>query len=447
MYIDLTKGNISKSLIKFTIPLIAGNLLQQLYNIVDSIIVGKFIGYNALASVGSAYSLLTFLTSVIIGLCMGSSVLFSIKYGQKDFEIFNKIVVVSFLIIFVITIIITLLSYSLIDIILKLLNIPYDLLPMLKQYLLYTFFGMIFIFIYNFFAYFLRSVGNSFVPLVFLFIATITNIFLDIYFVVSLKMGVSGVAIATVIAQAVSAIGIMIYVIIRVKILKIKKKYIVFDKSIVSNVTKYSLITCMQQSVMNFGILMVQGLVNSFGVFVMAGFSAGVKIDSFAYMPLQDFGNAYSTFIAQNYGAKNIDRIKESFKTVFKIIFSFSAVISVFIFIFAEKLMTIFVNSNEYEIINIGAEYLRVEGAFYLFIGILFCLYGFYRAISKPFMSLILTVISLGLRVILAYCLSSVEHIGILGIWVSIPIGWFLADLFGIMYYKLNKNSIYKYNN
>lgn len=442
MFVDLTNGSITKSLIKFTIPLILGNLLQQLYNITDTIIVGRYIGANALASVGSAYTLMTFLTSIILGLCMGCGVVFSIKYGERNEKELKQSMYVSFVLISIVTIIITLISYIFIDGIMKLLQVPYNVVDLLKEYLLVIFSGIVFIFIYNYYACVLRAIGNSVVPLIFLGVSTVINIVLDIVLIVKFNMGVFGAGLATVIAQVIAGLGIAIYTSLKFSELKIDKEYRYFSKEMLKEISKYSGLTCIQQSVMNFGILMVQGLVNSFGTAVMAGFASGVKIDAFAYMPLQDFGNAFSTFIAQNFGANKKDRIKKSIFVVFKIIFIFSIIISLIVFIFAEQLIIVFVNSNETEIIRIGATYLRVEGIFYLGIGVLFCLYGFYRAISKPFMSLILTVISLGLRVLLAYILSSYESIGIIGIWVAVPIGWLVADIFGILYYKFKIKNI-----
>ena len=186
---------------------------------------------------------------------------------------------------------------------------------------------------------------------------------------------------------------------------------------------------------MNFGILMVQGLVNSFGPVVMAAFAAAVKIDSFAYAPVQDFGNAFSTYVAQNYGAGKTERIRRGMRDAALGAFVFCTVISVLVVLFASQLMGLFLNEESVEAISVGAGYLRIEGAFYFGIGLLFLLYGYYRAVHKPGISVVLTVISLGTRVVLAYALSSVAWIGVTGIWVSVPIGWILADLTGMWYY------------
>ena len=207
-------------------------------------------------------------------------------------------------------------------------------------------------------------------------------------------------------------------------------------------IARFSLLTCVQQSVMNFGILMVQGLVNSFGTVVMAAFAAAVKIDSFAYMPVQDFGNAFSTFIAQNYGARDMGRIRRGIRSAVLAAAVFSGAVSVLVCVFAEPLLLLFVKPEEREILAVGVQYLRVEGAFYVGIGILFLLYGLYRAIQRPGMSLVLTVISLGTRVALAYALSAIPAIGVVGIWWSVPIGWALADVAGVVYYKRNRDRL-----
>ena len=271
-------------------------------------------------------------------------------------------------------------------------------------------------------------------PLVFLAVSALLNIGLDLLFMLGFSMGIAGAAFATVIAQYVSGIGIMIYVFRNCRDLLPQKDGLGYDGSILRSIINMSALTCLQQSVMNFGILMVQGLVNSFGPVAMAAFAAAVKIDTFAYLPVQDFGNAYSTFVAQNYGAGRNSRIRQGTKTAFVMSMIFSVVISLLVCIFAVPLMKIFVGGGETAVIEAGVRYLRIEGALYCGIGCLFLLYGYYRAVKRPGMSLVLTVISLGLRVVLAYILS--DFIGETGIWVSIPIGWVLADITGLIYMK-----------
>ena len=434
MYNDLTEGKISKVLLLFALPMIAGNMLQQFYNIADTLIVGRVLGTDALAAVGSAYTLMTFLTSVFLGLSMGSGALFSIYRGQRDESRLRSSVLHAFVLIMAVTVLINAAVYIWLDEILTLLRVPHQVWTGMKEYLLVIFAGLIATSLYNFFSCLLRAVGNSSVPLVFLAVSALLNIGLDLLFMLGFSMGIAGAAFATVIAQYVSDIGIMIYVFRNCRDLLPQKDGLGYDGSILRSIINMSALTCLQQSVMNFGILMVQGLVNSFGPVVMAAFAAAVKIDTFAYLPVQDFGNAYSTFVAQNYGAGRNSRIRQGTKTAFVMSMIFSVVISLLVCIFAVPLMKIFVGGGETAVIEAGVRYLRIEGALYCGIGCLFLLYGYYRAVKRPGMSLVLTVISLGLRVVLAYILS--DFIGETGIWVSIPIGWLLADLTGLIYMK-----------
>ena len=304
MYYDLTKGKISKNLILFALPMMAGNLMQQFYNIADTLIVGCVVGKNALAAVGSAYTLMTFLTSIFLGLSMGAGVLFSIYKGKNDKHALRVAVAHAFVLIMAVMVFVNVLVYVCMHPILWFLRVPQEVMEE------------------------------------------------------------------------------------------------------------------MQQSVMNFGILMVQGLVNSFGATTMAAFAAAVKIDTFAYLPVQDFGNAYSTFVAQNYGVKDYGRIQKGTKEAFAISIVFSIIISILVCTFAASLMEIFVKAQETAVIACGVQYLRIEGSFYCGIGCLFLLYGYYRAINKAQMSVVLTVISLGLRVVLAYILS--VPLKAPGIWVAI---------------------------
>lgn len=327
------------------------------------------------------------------------------------------------------------------DEILVLLQVPDGIYEDMKDYLWVIFWGIAASFLYNYFASFLRALGNSVVPLVFLGVSAVLNIVLDLVFILVFHWGVRGAALATVFSQYVSGVGIMVYTLMKFPQFFPKKKDCRWSMRTAEDIFSLSSLTCVQQSVMNFGILMVQGRVNSFGATVMAAFAAAVKIDSFAYMPVQDFGNAFSTFIAQNYGAGRQDRIDRGIKSAVKTVLLFCMAITVVVCAFAKPLMLIFVKPQETEILSVGIRYLRIEGAFYWGIGVLFLLYGLYRAVKKPGISLVLTIISLGTRVLLAYMLSAVPAIGVTGIWVSIPIGWMLADLVGILYY-LKRNPV-----
>ena len=431
-----------KTMLRFAVPMILGDLLQQCYNIADTLIVGRFLGENALAAVGSAFSLMTFLTSILLGLAMGSGTVFSIRFGQKDDTALKEGILASFTLLGIVTVVLNVLVFAGIDWIIWFLRTPEQLVGMMKDYLIVIFAGLIGIFLYNFFASLLRSLGNSIVPLAFLAVSAGLNIALDLWFVAGLNRGVAGAAEATVISQYVSGIGIAVYTWIRFPHLLHRDKNIRLRLSRIKEITNFSGLTCLQQSIMNLGILAVQGLVNSFGTTIMASFAAAVKIDAFAYLPVQDFGNAFSIFIAQNFGAGKTERIRKGIRTAVLTSVVFSLILSLAVFVFAEPLMSLFIDAGETAVISEGVRYLRIEGSFYALIGILFLLYGLYRALGRPGMSVVLTVVSLGTRVGLAYALSAIPLFGVTGIWWSVPVGWFLADVLGIGYYLVNHKKL-----
>ena len=441
---ELTRGPVLKSLLWFAIPMILGDLLQQCYNVADTLIVGRFLGADALAAVGSAFSLMTFLTSILLGLSMGSGVVFSIRYGQGDIQGLKERIYASFLLLAGVTVVLNVLVFAGTDWIIWFMKVPDEIQGYMKDYLVVIFAGLAGIFLYNYFASLLRALGNSKVPLLFLAVSAILNIFLDLWFVLGLKRGVAGAAEATVISQYVSGIGIAVHAFLKFPLIRPQGEKIRIRLSCMKEIISFSALTCIQQSVMNLGILMVQGRVNSFGPAVMAAFAAAVKIDAFAYMPVQDFGNAVSTFIAQNYGAGQEKRIRKGLKYSILTSMAFCLFITAGIWLLARPLMLLFVDAGETAIIAEGVRYLHIEGTFYCGIGCLFLLYGLYRAVGKPGMSVVLTIISLGTRVVLAYALSAIPEIGVVGIWWSVPIGWFLADLTGLAYYWKKRHTLFR---
>ncbi len=427
---DFTSGSITKSLFAFTLPLMLGNILQQCYNITDTLIIGRFLGKEALAAVGSAYTLMVFLTSVLTGLSMGSGAFLSIALGKKDNDELKTGNFMAFSIIALFASILLILAYVFINPLLFILQTPFDVVEPLKTYLLVIFSGIPAVFLYNYYASSLRAVGNSTAALIFLAVSAVLNTVLDIVFVAFFGWGIKGAAAATVFSQYIAAIGIIFYTIKNAPDLRFDSFHLKFKKQYLHPIFSLAFLTSLQQSVMNFGILMVQGRVNSFGTEVMAAFAAAVKIDTLAYSPAQDFGNAFSTFVAQNHGAKKYGRINSAIKKSVASSAIFSALVSALVFVFARTLVAFF--TNDENVILLGEEYLRTEGVFYCLIGFLFLFYGYFRAVQKPAVSLVLTVASLGTRVLLAYTLSAVPAIGVKGIWISIPVGWALADALGL---------------
>jgi Na+-driven multidrug efflux pump len=273
-------------------------------------------------------------------------------------------------------------------------------------------------------------VGDSLTPLKFLGVSVVLNIVLDVLFLLPLGMGVMGAALATVISQYVAGLGLALYAWKTVPQLRVRKEDRTWEVSSVRNILSLSLFTCLQQSVMNGGILAIQGLVNSFGTAVMAAFAVASKIDTLCYMPIQDFANAFSTFVGQNYGAGNQERIRKGVVRAAACSVSFSLAVGLLVAWQAPRLMAFFAGAEAVEAIAVGAGFLRIEAPFYFALGILFLLYGYFRAVDRPAVSVVLTVCSLGTRVALAYALS--PFLGVTVIWMAIPIGWFFADAVGI---------------
>ena len=371
--IDLATGSPTRKIIAFAIPIFIGNLFQQIYSISDMFVVGRYLGKEALAAVGACSAVIIFLTSIIIGLCMGSGVLFSQLYGAKDYEKLSGAISTSFMFILAITLVTMVSTMVFINPLMRVFSIPLEVMGLAKTYLLITVSGLPFMLLYNMAAVVLRAFGDSKTPLIFLVTASTINIIFDFILVLVWPLGIKGPAISTLAAQLVSAIPLSIYAIKKMSFLKLRPN---FDLALFNRVSQYSLLTSLQQSIMNFGILMVQALVNSFGVTIMAAFAIGVKIDTFAYMPAQDFGNAFSTYVAQNKGANKNIRIQKGFRSAIICSSVFSIVLSLLVIIFAPNLVAIFSDSDA-DVIAQGARYLRIEGVFYILIAYLFIHYGF----------------------------------------------------------------------
>ena len=430
MQCDFTKGPIRRELVRFSLPLIGGNLLQQLYNIVDTWIVGRYLGNTALAAVGSAFSLMILLNSLLLGLCMGSGVVFSQLCGEEQPDRMKQAIVNAFVLIAAAAGILLAASHLALPAITALMRIPGEAAADFTGYLRVIFWGIPFTFLFHFFAAVLRSIGNSLTPLIFLLISTIGNVVLDFLLVLGFHDGVKGAAAATVIAHAAAALGLAGYTFLRTPELQPKRAHCRLSGVLMRRIASVSVLTSVQQSIMNFGILMVQSLVNSFGIATMAAFAAGVKIDAFAYSPAQDFANGFATFVAQNAGAGKTERVRRGIREAALLSLSFCLIVSVGVAIFARPLLMMFIDPAEREALDIGVQYLRMEGLFYVGIGMLFLLYAIYRGLERAGISIVLTVISLGLRVLISYAFA--PHFGVWVIWVTIPIGWFIADAVGI---------------
>lgn len=430
MHADLTHGPISRGLIRFSLPLMAGNLLQQLYTLVDTYVVGRYCGQTPLAAVGSAFSVMILLTSILTGLCMGSGVVVSQLFGQNDKPGIRKAVGNAFVLIGGIAVLLVGLSYLLLPQMMVLLRIPEAAQGDLRCYLLIVFAGLLPTCLYHFASGMLRAVGNSVTPLLFLLFSSLTNVALDFWFVAICSWGVAGAAWATLLSQVLCAIACGLYL-LHSPLLRPSRQDFRPDGQLFRRILSVSALSSIQQSIMNFGILCVQSLVNSFGLAAMAAFAAGVKIDSLAYSPAQDFGNGFATFVAQNQGAHQPDRLRKGIRTAFLLSGSFCVTVSVLVAVLARPLLLIFLENASPEALAIGVTYLRTEGLCYIGIGFLFLLYATFRGLEQAGMSIVLTVISLGLRVALSYAFA--PRFGMMAIWLSIPAGWLVADAVGLL--------------
>lgn len=429
---DLTKGHEGKLIFYFALPMLIGNIFQQLYNTVDSIIVGNFLGKEALAAVSTSFPVLFLLISLIMGITMGSTILISQFYGAKDYENLKKTIDTTYIFLFVGSILITILGLVLSGPILKLLNTPGNILPQAKSYINVIFIGIVAMFGYNSISAILRGLGDSKTPLKFLIISTILNIILDVLFIVVFKFGVSGAAWATVIAQGFSFIYGIYHLNKHHEVLKFNVKDMEFDKAIFFKSLKIGLPSGVQQVLFSLGMMAIQSIINPFGETTMVAFGAGSRLNSFGTMPIMNFGSAISAFVGQNLGAGKNERVKKGYKYTLLMSVSMSIIITVLVFIFGEKMVWLF--NKDPEVIKIGTSYLKIVSSFYAVVSIMFITTGVLRGAGDTFVPMIISILTLWLiRIPVATFLS--ERIGTNGIWASVPAGWTIGMVLTIGYY------------
>ena len=430
---DLTSGHEGKSILLFTLPMLIGALFQQLYNTADSIIVGQFIGKEAMAAVSGANPIMFLLTSLLTGITLGFSILVSQYYGSKNMVKVKNTIDTTYIFVFISSIIITFLGIALCEPILKLMNTPEDILYSSKIYLIIIFAGTIFSAGYNSVSAILRGLGDSKNPLYFLIIATILNIILDIVFIIYLKMDIAGAALATVIAQGVSFIFSIIYLNKKHKLFNIKFKGMKFNNGIFNKGLKLGIPSAIQQMLFSFGNIALQSLVNSYGSSAMASFGAGLRIESFISLPIINLGAAISTFVAQNKGAKKFDRIKNGLKYSIYMSIVMAITVAILFSLFAKELIMMF--NSDSEVLQIGSRYLNTIGPFFIFICISFMLTSAIKGAGNAVFPLISSIISLWLaRLPGAYFFSNL--LGVDGIWIGIPVGWIIGFIITVIYYK-----------
>lgn len=430
---DLTIGHEGKTIFLFSLPMLIGSLFQQLYNTADSIIVGRFLGKEAMAAVSGAAPIMMLLMSLLMGISLGFSILISQYYGAKDIDKVKLTIDTTFIFVFVSSIIITAIGIFLCNPILRLMNTPENIIRQCNLYLTVIFAGTLFSTGYNCVCAILRGLGDSITPLYFLMIATVLNIILDIIFIINFNMNVEGVALATIIAQGVSFTCSVIYLNKKHKVLKVKFRGLKFDKNILKDGMKLGVPSGLQQMLFSFGNIALQSLVNGYGTSAMAAFGAGSKVETFISLPIMNLGAAVSTFVAQNIGANKMDRVKNGLKASLKI----SAVISIFVtvlfLLFSKDLIGLF--NDDADVISIGSTYLLIIGPFFIFICSSFILTSAIKGAGDSMFALISSMISLWLvRIPCAYIFAKL--FGVNGIWMGIPSGWIIGGIITYIYYK-----------
>ena len=436
----MTKGNSAKILFYFAIPMILGNMFQQLYNIIDSIIVGNFVGAEALAAIGVSYPITFICITIANGAGIGCGVIISQYFGGKQITKIKSSIYTSIISIGIAGLILTIIGIIFVKKILLFMNTPYNIINDAEAYLRIYFIGVVFLFIYNISNSAFNALGNSKTPLIFLIGSSILNVILDLIFVTKFNMEVKGAAYATLIAMCISAVLSCIYLLIKVQKIEENaiKKAKIFDINILKDMSKIAFPSILQQSIVSIGNLLVQSLINSFGSVVIAGYTAAAKIDSITILPMVSMSNSVSTFTAQNIGAKKDERIKSGYKAAILMIGIFCVFAASMLFIFGNNIVGMFVDgeSNK-DVINVGVNYMRIVSSCYFLMGLMVITNGILRAAGDMKFFLGSTIINLGVRVCMSYTIA--QFTGVNGIWYAIPLGWVCASIFSVLRYKSGK--------
>ncbi|PKQ64944.1 MATE family efflux transporter [Labilibaculum filiforme] len=433
---DFTTGNVTKLILNFTLPMLLGNVFQQLYNIVDSIIVGKVLGKEALASVGASFPIIFTLIALLIGIGSGFSIVISQYYGAKDINKVKRAIDTMYLFLFGAGILVSVLGIYFSKDLFLLLQLPVELIPQATSYLNVYMTGMILFFGFSGTSSILRGLGDSKTPLYFLILASIFNIIFDLLFVMVFKWGIAGAAWATVIAQGGAFISGIIYLNRNHKIIKLSIFKLVFDKELFIKSLKIGIPSGLQHTFVALGMMALLGIVNTFGTDVIAAYTAAGRIDSLAMMPAMTFSQAVATFVGQNLGANKIDRVRIGFKATFIMSNVFCLLMTAIIILFGSYLMKMF--TTDIHVIAIGERYLIIVSSFYLLFSTMFTINGVLRGAGDTLIPMFITLFSLWIiRIPGAYFLSS--HIGETGIWWSIPLGWSMGALFSYLYYRTGR--------
>ncbi len=429
---DLTNGSERKLIFQFALPMLMGNVFQQLYNIVDSIIVGNFIGKEALAAVGASFPIIFTMIALIIGIASGSTIVIAQFFGARDYQTVRKMIDTLLIFLFFASLLVTIIGITFTEQILRIIQLPEDIIPQAKAYLDIYLAGMIVFFGFNGISAILRGLGDSKTPMYFLIISTLLNIGLDLLFVLVFKWGIKGVAIATILSQGIAFISAIIYLNSTHKIISFRLKNLTFDMGLFKKSFRIGLPTGIQHTFVSLGMMAVLTIVNLFGTNVIAAYSVVLRINSIATLPAMNFAAALATFVGQNLGAGKTHRAIKGLKETILMSSLVSVSVSILVIVFGKFLMVLF--TPDPEVIRIGKEYLMIVGSFYIIFSIMFSINGALRGAGDTLIPMFITLLSLWfIRVPVAYLLS--KSIDETGIWWAFPIGWLAGAVISYLYY------------
>ncbi|MBQ9885564.1 MAG: MATE family efflux transporter [Lachnospiraceae bacterium] len=436
---DMTEGSPAKHLAAFALPMLVGNLFQQFYNIADSAIVGKFVGPNALGSIGATTSLIFMLFSLCIGLASGGGIIVSQYFGAKDGENVRKTIANAIYVIIFAAVLMTVIGVVFARPILNLLHTPEIMMDDAVIYLQIICGGRIFMATYNGVSAILRALGDSRTPLVFLIISCLINIALDLCFVVGLDAGVAGAALATIIAEFLSALGCIIYARRKVEFFKLSREHLKINREICSKCIRVGVPIALQTSMISVSLIILQRVVNDFGDIVVTAFTISSRVEQLVQQPFGSLGAALATFTGQNIGAGKVDRVKKGFKSAMIINVVFSLIMLIVMYTLGEYIVRIFVKANEQDVIQLGAQSLKITSCFFFFLGMIYILRNILNGAGDAMFAMINGITEVAGRVGLVYPLTAMPAVGKWGLWLTTGLTWLITAIISLIRYKLGK--------
>ena len=432
---DLTVGKEGRLILHFALPMLAGNLFQQLYNFVDSIIVGRIIGKEALAAVGASFPIIFTYIALIIGIATGGTIVIAQFYGAKNIEKVRHTIDTLFIFFFFASIVFTTIGVLSSEKIFRLIKLPNDVLPYAVEYLNIYLFGLVVFFGFNATSAVLRGLGDSLTPLYFLIVATLLNIGFDYLFIKGFNWGIGGAAYATILSQGLAFISAIIYLNKTHKIIRFSLKNLVFDVKIFLTSLRIGIPTGMQHVFVSVGMILIMSIVNTFGTDVVAGYSAALRVDSMAMLPAMNFGQALATFVGQNIGANKKERIKSGLSSTILMSSAVSIFVTAIVILFGRNIMGWF--TDDTDVINVGVRYLVIISSFYLLFNMMFSVNGVLRGAGDTIIPMLITLVTLWVvRIPMAWLLSKKAGLGEIGIWWATPITWIIGVALSYLYYR-----------